>query len=72
MFRKFCGVLVCAVLLVASLFGVSEAKAEGTSSYDIVRIKLSMGSRTSTDIFIDGNYSIQRMRPSFFKTAIHC
>ena len=59
MFRKFCGVLVCAVLLVASLFGVSEAKAEGTSSYDIVRIKLSMGSRTSTDIFIDGNYSIQ-------------
>ena len=59
MFRKFCGVLVCAVLLIASVFGVSEAKAEDTYSYDIVRIKLSMGSRTSTDIFIDGNYSIQ-------------
>ena len=57
MLRRFCGVLLCGVLLVASMLGSPVAKAADT--YDIVRINLSMGDITTTDIFIDGNYSIQ-------------
>ena len=57
MLRRFCGVLLCGVLLVASMLGSPVAKAADT--YDILRINLSIGDITTTDIFIDGNYSIQ-------------
>ena len=54
--RKKYGVVICFVLLIVSLFSVPGAKA--ADPYDIVRIKLTMGEVSSTQIFIDGNYTI--------------
>lgn len=54
--RKICGVVICFVLLVVSLFSATGVKA--ADPYDIVRIKLSMGEISSTQVFIDGNYTI--------------
>lgn len=54
--RKIYGIVICFVLLIVSLFSVPGVKA--ADPYDIVRIKLSMGEITSTQVFIDGNYTI--------------
>lgn len=54
--RKIYGVVICFVLLIVSLFSVPGAKA--ADPYDIVRIKLSMGEISSTQVFVDGNYTI--------------
>lgn len=54
--RKIFGVFICLVLLAVSFFCAPGAKAADT--YDIVRIKLSMGDITTTPVIIDGNYTI--------------
>lgn len=54
--RKIYGIIICFVLLIVSLFSVPGVKA--ADPYDIVRIKLSMGDISSTQVFIDGNYTL--------------
>lgn len=54
--RKVFGGFVCLILLLSAVFCAPTALADG--EFDVVRIKLSIGSPVETPFFVDGNYSI--------------
>ena len=54
--RKVFGGIICLILLISALFCAPTALAEG--EYDIVRIKLSIGTPTQMPVLIDGNYTL--------------
>ena len=54
--RRILGGIFSLILLVCSILFAPTALAAG--DYDIVRVKISIGSPTEKNIFIDGNYSL--------------
>ena len=56
--RKITGVILCIAMLIASLVFAPASLATGDTPYQIVRVKLSMGTPTSVPFYLDGNYSV--------------
>ena len=50
-------IMFCLVTVMSVLPGTDTAQA--ATSYDIIRVKLSMGEPTSVPFYIDGNYSVE-------------
>lgn len=55
--RRKISLLLCLVILLLSVFFAIPAFADAPS-YDIVRVKLSIGNTTSLPFFVDGNYTV--------------
>lgn len=55
--RKILVIVICIALLL-SLLGAVTAFADETTSYDIIRVKLSIGNTTIVPLYLDGNYSV--------------
>ena len=60
MSRRITGVIICILAVMAFFLSTPSSLAADDSSYQIVRVKLSMGTPTTVPFYVDGNYSVEQ------------
>ncbi len=58
--QRITGIIICMLAVMAFFFSAPSSQAADDSSYQIIRVKLSMGEPTKVPFYVDGNYSVQQ------------